>query len=156
MFDMLIRASDPRWIPEALPREFGNGQAGSRAAALMAQSRLPQAEKAMPLLEGDPADVVAAVKADSLVIWYRLLNDTYTERVGKPRSALLAEINQAMRTYMAAQMAVFDEQAFYPDANSTLRVTFGKAEGYTPNDSTTHTHQTWLDGVMAKYVSRGL
>ena len=38
----------------------------------------------------------------------------------------------------------------YPDANSTLRLTFGTVEGYTPRDATIYTPQTTLAGVLQK------
>ncbi len=38
----------------------------------------------------------------------------------------------------------------YPDANSTLRVTFGVVEGYVPRDATVYTPQTSLSGVLQK------
>ncbi len=38
----------------------------------------------------------------------------------------------------------------YPDANSTLRVTFGVLEGYVPRDATVYTPQTTLSGVLQK------
>jgi hypothetical protein len=39
-----------------------------------------------------------------------------------------------------------------PDANSTLRVTFGKVSGYSPRDGITYTPQTTLAGVLAKHT----
>jgi len=41
-----------------------------------------------------------------------------------------------------------------PDANSTLRVTFGRVEGYTPREGLTATPQTTLDGVMQKHTGQ--
>jgi hypothetical protein len=38
----------------------------------------------------------------------------------------------------------------YPDANSTLRLTFGRIEGYRPKDATRYTPQTSLRGVVEK------
>ena len=40
----------------------------------------------------------------------------------------------------------------FPDANSTLRVTYGKVKGYKPNDAVTYAPFTTLDGVMEKYI----
>jgi hypothetical protein len=40
--------------------------------------------------------------------------------------------------------------ALYPDANSTLRVTYGRVEGYSPRDATVMTPQTSLRGLVAK------
>ena len=48
-------------------------------------------------------------------------------------------------------MEVFKEKTFYPDANSTLRVTYGKVKGYNPRDAVKYDFYTYLDGVMEKY-----
>ena len=52
---------------------------------------------------------------------------------------------------MQAQMEVFKEKAFYPDANSTLRVSYGNVKGFNPRDAVTYDYYTYLDGVMDKY-----
>ena len=57
-----------------------------------------------------------------------------------------------MQAYMQAQMEAFPNQRFYPDANSTLRITYGKVNGYEPRDAVSYTHQTYLDGVLEKYI----
>lgn len=57
---------------------------------------------------------------------------------------------------MQAQMEVMKEKRFYPDANSTLRVTYGKVGGYNPRDAVRYDYFTYLDGVMDKIQARGL
>ena len=52
---------------------------------------------------------------------------------------------------MQAQMDVFPEKTFYPDANSTLRLTYGKVQGYTARDAVQFDFMTDLDGIMEKY-----
>ena len=52
---------------------------------------------------------------------------------------------------MQAQMDVFTRKTFYPDANSTLRVTYGNVKGYQPRDAVRFDFYTYLDGVMDKY-----
>lgn len=42
----------------------------------------------------------------------------------------------------------------YPDANSTLRITVGRVEGYTPRDATYYQPQTTLRGVVAKETGK--
>jgi len=44
------------------------------------------------------------------------------------------------------------ERKFFPDANSTLRVTYGKVKGSEPADAVRYHYQTTLDGVMEKYI----
>ena len=60
-------------------------------------------------------------------------------------------INQLQRTYMQAQMDVFTKRVFYPDANSTLRLTYGNVKGYNARDAVQFHYYTYLDGVMEKY-----
>jgi len=62
------------------------------------------------------------------------------------------KIESLMRRYMKAQMDVFNERVFYPDANSTLRLSFGKVEGFSPKDGMSYVPSTYLDGVMEKYI----
>ncbi len=40
---------------------------------------------------------------------------------------------------------------FYPDANSTMRVTYGNVLSYSPQDAVVYDYYTTLDGLMAKY-----
>ena len=49
-------------------------------------------------------------------------------------------------------MFVFKDKSFFPDANRTLRLTYGKVNGFSPRDAMRYEFQTDLDGVMEKYV----
>ena len=68
-----------------------------------------------------------------------------------PDNELLQRATQLSAQYMRALMEVFPERNFYPDANSTLRVTYGKLEGVSPRDAVSYRTTTYLDGAMAKY-----
>ena len=59
-------------------------------------------------------------------------------------------IEKWYRTYMQALREWDKERAFYPDANFTLRVSYGTVTGYENADGEYHTHLTTLDGVIAK------
>lgn len=56
------------------------------------------------------------------------------------------------RNYMNAQLKTFPSKKFFPDANSTLRVTYGKIDGYTPKDGVYYKPFTTLSGVIEKYI----
>ncbi|WP_343306419.1 S46 family peptidase [Chitinophaga niabensis] len=79
------------------------------------------------------------------------LRNGYIDFINKPYDALQPEINRLQRQYMQAQMEVLKDKRFYPDANSTLRITYGKVNGYDPRDAVTYDIATTLDGVMEKY-----
>lgn len=156
VFTSLMRlyaeSGDPALVPEALFQQFSGAQAVPRSASLFDQTILKRKDDLLKLMQGDPQEAISRLSSDSLVIWYNLLNSTFRDRVGGPMSGIQDEIDKGMRLYMAAQMDVFSEQKYFPDANSTLRVTFGKVEGYPQNDTTAYPYQTWLDGVIDKYI----
>jgi hypothetical protein len=68
-----------------------------------------------------------------------------------PDNALLQKATELSAEYMRALMEVFPERNFYPNANSTLRVTYGRLEGVNPRDAVSYGTTTYLDGAMAKY-----
>ena len=68
-----------------------------------------------------------------------------------PDNVLLQKATELSAEYMRALMEVFPERNFYPDANSTLRVTYGKLEGVSPREAVSYGTTTYLDGAMAKY-----
>ena len=52
--------------------------------------------------------------------------------------------------YMKGQMEFQPDRRFYPDANFTLRVTYGKVKGYEPRDAVRYNYFTTLEGIMEK------
>ena len=54
------------------------------------------------------------------------------------------------RLYIAGLMEMQPERSFYPDANSTLRLTYGTILPYSPADGVLYQHFTTIDGVVAK------
>lgn len=60
------------------------------------------------------------------------------------------QLNDLMMKFIAAQMEYFPENKFWADANSTLRLTYGKIEGSAPRDGMEYTWFTTLDGIIEK------
>jgi hypothetical protein len=61
-----------------------------------------------------------------------------------------AQIMALNRTYMKAMRELVTTKKYYPDANSTLRVTYGKVNGYNPKDGVYYNYYTTLNGLMEK------
>ncbi len=98
------------------------------------------------------ANFLKSLKSDALVSKIGKVKDAYENNVTKNQSQLQAQINNKMRTYMKAQLEFMDDTKFFPDANSTLRVTYGKVNGYEPSDAVYYAPTSTLKGVMEKYV----
>ena len=60
------------------------------------------------------------------------------------------KLAEGMRLYVAGLMEMYPDRLFSPDANSTMRLTYGTIAGYKPADAVTYDFKTLLDGVMEK------
>lgn len=56
----------------------------------------------------------------------------------------------AHRTYVKGLLAMYGDKANFPDANFSIRLTYGQVKGYSPRDCDYYGHQTTLEGVMEK------
>ena len=115
------------------------------------QTAFSSFEKIKALLNGNTATAIAAIKADIAGQLYTDIFTTYITKVSPQLNELQSTINQLQRTYMQAQMDVYSSKTFYPDANSTLRLTYGNVKGYQPRDGVKYDYYSYLDGVMEKY-----
>ena len=102
-------------------------------------------------LENNPQQVLEKHKNDRVTRLLASINASYAEKVTSKLTPIQNRINSLQRSYMQAQMEVFPEKRFYPDANSTMRVTYGQVKGYQARDAVDYTYYTYLDGVLEKY-----
>ena len=58
-----------------------------------------------------------------------------------------------LQVYVEGRKIMYPELKHWPDANSTLRITYGQLEGSSPTDGMMYTEHTTLDGIIAKYNS---
>lgn len=129
-----------------------NDQNFTKLADLVYSStNLDDPAKTMAALAANPAELAQNHQKDLANSLFIDINNTYYNKVTKKLNAVQDRINTLQRTYMAAQMEVFKEKRFYPDANSTLRVTYGNVKGYQARDAVEYDFYTYLDGVMEKY-----
>jgi len=97
------------------------------------------------------AEAVNSIRADAAVVLYNDILKTYQQQVQGRLNEIQGRINRLQRLYMQAQTEVFKEKRFYPDANGTMRVTYGNVKGYEARDAVRYDFYTYLDGVMEKY-----
>lgn len=76
-------------------------------------------------------------------------NSFYTDVVPEFRK-LNTEVSELSRKYTEALRLVIKEKKYYPDANQTLRVAYGKTEGYYPADAVEYNWFTTAEGILQK------
>ncbi|RMZ58849.1 S46 family peptidase [Chryseobacterium nematophagum] len=96
--------------------------------------------------------LIETLKKDPVYLLYKSIREAYMKNTDPQFNALQNKIDVLQKKYMAQQMATDKERKFFPDANSTLRVTYGKVKGSTPRDAVSYDYQTHLAGVIEKYI----
>jgi len=86
---------------------------------------------------------------------FKLAAEMYTayfQAIRPKYNMLSGQMNGLMKDYIQAQKEIYPNRKFSPDANSTLRLTYGKVEGSEPRDAVKYTYYTTAQGVLDKYV----
>ena len=138
-------------VVSPMAKKMYDGGIGAAADKIYGENTFTDLLKLNALIDGKPEDLIVFMKASNTVALQKDLLSTYQTAVQKDLTGVQNRIILAQRIYMQAQMDVFKEKTFFPDANSTLRVTFGKVQGYKPKDGAYYDFKTDLDGVMEKY-----
>ena len=111
-------------------------------------------EKVNKFLDGFKPSQAKKITKDPAFAAYKSMIGFYLTEVYPKSSECNAKINNLRRVYMEGQMKmipeVYPEKRLYPDANFTLRVTYGKVGGFKPKDAVTYGYFTTLDGIMQK------
>src|SRR5690606_1948153 len=112
-----------------------NNSGEKLAGHIFSNTILANEEKIKTVLALPATDAIAKLGQDEGIQFANSINAKYIETVTAKLNELQSAINNLQRIYMQAQLEVFKDKRFYPDANSTLRLTYGKAEGYSPKDA---------------------
>ncbi|WP_224744110.1 S46 family peptidase [Pontibacter aquaedesilientis] len=76
--------------------------------------------------------------------------ENYQQNIAPKLSASSAKLAKANRLYVAGLRQMNPDKVYYPDANSTIRLSYGSVKNYQPYDGVTYETFTTLEGVMQK------
>lgn len=137
--------NEKEWAANFLKSTKSNG------VAVLYRSFITDEDKVFEIIE-DPEKLTESLLNDPAAKFFMPLQSRFNKNVSEPLNAQKTELNTLQRRYMAGLIEVFPEKRFFPDANSTMRVTYGQVKGYKPKDGVCYTPQTYLQGVMEKYI----
>lgn len=145
---------NPEYIGDASKKALAKHKTYTKlTSVLFEKTLLTDKNKVAALLALPKEKLVQKLRKDPLSSFTAGLFDTYDVKVKPTITDLTAQIARVQRQYMKAQMEVLGgKKRFFPDANSTLRVTYGQVNGFQPRDGVEYTPFTYLDGVMEKYI----
>ena len=104
------------------------------------------------LCQNKPSKALKLLAKDPFFVLSEQAFPAFFDQINTPFGALDAKREALLARWMTAQMVAREGERFYPDANSTLRLAYGKLEGFSPRDGVTYAPYTTIDGALAKYV----
>ena len=84
---------------------------------------------------------------------YKAVTEVYnhfTENVRPQLKVAQARIDKNMRLFVEGLRLMTPDKKFYPDANSTMRLSYGQVKDYVPMDAVQYKYYTTIDGIMEK------
>ncbi len=152
VFERLVALYAEKSPKEYLPSTMKGVNFTELTNNIYANSKLTSLEGAEKLLSGTPEEVIKKLNDDRAYAFGKELHTIFYNNLEPKFQALNLQIEAVQKQYMKALKEVFPNNRFFPDANSTLRVTYGQVKGYEPKDGIYYNTTTYLDGVMEKYV----
>jgi len=122
------------------------------ANTIYAASKLTSLEGAKELLSGTPEEAIKKLNEDVAFKFGKEFHTTFFNKIEPKFQELNQQLVAVQKQYMKGLMETFPNKRFFPDANSTLRVTYGQVSGYEPRDGVYYNTTTYLEGVMEKFV----
>ena len=135
----------PSFYAEVVDKEFG-GDIDACVDDLYDHSLFTSGEKVMALLDDYAPEKIAS---DPAVVMARSVMEQY-KRLSEALEEPMKRYDEGHRKYIAGLMLQQPKKAWAPDANFTIRLTYGRVLPYSPADGIEYTYYTTLKGVMEK------
>ena len=122
--------------------------------ALYGKSIMSDSLKAINFVKGLNAKRAIKMKSnqkDAILATSSRLFDIYFNKVMPGSRKFATELDVYMYEYVKAKQELIPSKLYWNDANSTLRISFGKVEGSAPHDGEMYRHFTTADGILSKF-----
>ncbi len=150
LIPMLSADLPSKMVPEYLSKLLAKNRDEKLIKKVFRRSLLTDLGKLQELLKEGDAKKLIKLRKDPVMRLYNQLESHSSTHVFPIVDELRKFIDREMKVFMAGIMQMEEGKQLYPDANLTLRVAYGKVEGYNPNDGVSYKHFTTLEGIMEK------
>lgn len=121
-------------------------------ASIYEKTAFTNLDNALKLLNGKQKEVLKKLNKDAAYKYAKPLIEEFYNTIDPEFQEKNTAISALQTQYMTALMEALPEERYFPDANSTLRVTYGQVKGYSPRDAVYYEPVSYLDGVIEKFV----
>jgi hypothetical protein len=144
-YDDIVKEQHPA-IFQTVEKKF-KGNFERYVAEVFAKSMLTSEARMNAFLNNPSAK---ALEQDPGFALTQSMLDNFFEKIRPTFGGASFGVDNAMKIYLQGLREMKADTHFYPDANSTLRLTYGTVRSYQPKDGVTYNHYTTLSGVMEK------
>lgn len=102
------------------------------------------------LYEKSPSKALKKLKKDPILSDYDQFRELYITMVIPQMSLFDQNLQELYTLWVQGQFEMQPEVRHYPDANFTMRLTYGEIEGYQPEDAVEYDYFTTLPGIIEK------
>jgi hypothetical protein len=152
IFKLISDEMDPGFKPQAF-REIENkypGDLDKYVAKLFSASVFTDSTRLFEILDNPGKKNLVKLKNDAA---YRMM-ESCTEMMENQITPVLSSSNRKLdslqRIYLAGLMQYENSKTFYPDANLTMRISYGKVDDYRPADAVTCDWFSTTKGILQK------
>jgi hypothetical protein len=150
LMQIYVKNVDPKFIPEKLIKQIPDFGRKDYLVKIYNESLLSDSIKINQLLDNFNKKSINRLQNDPAYSLFKMIREHYLANVDLNYKEIFASIGVVQKKYTAALMEMNAGKRMMADANLTLRIAYGKIEGYKPADGVTYTCFTSLKGIIEK------
>lgn len=151
IFQLLTEEYVKRLGKENVPAILVNSSAEELANSIYSKSILTnQARFEKFMAKANSKSMAKLMKKDLGFKLWKETEDVFVKVSLPGAQEFNGQMDALLKVYVAGRLEMFPNEPKWPDANSTLRITYGKLEGSAPHDGMKYTEHTTLDGIITK------
>ncbi len=151
LFKTLIQLYIEKMPEKYKNKNFENLNVNELADNIYQNSILNQPKELEKLYQKNPKKFIKIINNDpGYQFAAQLISDYYT-KIAPDYNDIRSHINQTQRKYMKGIIQALDKLP-YPDANGTLRISYGVIKGYEPRDAVYYYPISHVKGIIEKYI----
>ena len=150
LLSLYAKDMDQALLPEDFKSLMNKTTQQDLISEIYQKSIFSDQEKLTKITSALNAKSFKTIDQDPVFKIFRSLKKQFDSKVEPYYTSLQKQIDGTMKTYMAGIMEMNQGKSLWADANKTLRVSYGKVEGYEPMDGVSYFYYTTLEGIMQK------
>jgi hypothetical protein len=153
IFNLLHEEFLSQMKPEFISANVSKNNTQTWSNLIFTKSIMTDKEKLLDFYNKFSKKSLKSIEKDPAFLLYKELINNYQLNILPGLRGLRIQMDELIKDYIEGKQKMFPDDKHWPDANSTLRITYGKMEGSIPRDGMTYTSHTTIDGIIEKYYT---